>query len=341
MWVVQNPHYDKHSPRWEFHLGNEIYRTRDIPARVELIQKALVDDGRFQFTPALEHNAALIREMHPYHDDLVTICSGIADDVTELYPDLFPGEGAGFRRKPHPLWLGLYCTDAVTPLLRGTYAAAKGSVYTALTAADMLLKNPGEAVYALCRPSGHHAGPRVFGGYCYFNNSSLATEYIARATGKRVALLDIDFHHGNGSQELFWRRGDIFTASIHCDPDVEYPYYTGYRDEVGEGEGEGNNLNLPLPKSARIDDYREAISGFAAALESLQPDYLVVAAGFDTHSADPVGAFRLDTADFESSGGDLAAIGLPTLICQEGGYSLDILGPAVRGFLSGFLGGRK
>jgi len=335
MWVIHNPHYDRHSPRWEFHLGNEIYRTRDIPARAELIQAALIEDGTYKFEPAREHDTALMRELHPYHDDLVTICNGIEDDVTELYPDLFPGEGARFRRKPHPLWLGLYITDAVTPLLRGTYAAAKGSVDTALTGADRLLANSKELVYSLCRPSGHHAGPRVFGGYCYFNNAGIAAAHIARASGKRVALLDIDFHHGNGTQELFWKRSDVFTASIHCDPDIEYPYFTGYREEVGEGEGEGTNLNLPLPKKAGVDDYREAIEGFAAALEAYQPEFLVIAAGFDTHTADPVGAFRIDTPDFESIGADLAAIGLPTLICQEGGYALDVLGPAVSSFLKG------
>jgi acetoin utilization deacetylase AcuC-like enzyme len=338
MWVVHNPDHQRHKPRWEFHLGTEIYRTRDVPERAELIRAAVEADETFAFTPAVAHDAALMRELHPYHDDLKTICDGITDDKTELYPDLFPGEGARFRRKPHPLWLGLYCTDCVSPLLRGTYAAAKGSVDTALTGADRLLANPKEAVYSLCRPSGHHAGPRVFGGYCYFNNSSLAAAHLARQSGKRVALLDIDFHHGNGSQELFWTNPRIFTASIHCDPDVEYPYYTGYRDEVGEGAGAGTNLNLPLPKSTTLPGYRAAIAEFRAAMDRYQPDYLVIAAGFDAHRADPVGAFQLDTPDFKTIGADLAAIGVPTLICQEGGYALEVLGPTVHTFLKAFQG---
>ncbi len=335
MNVVTNPHYALHVARWEFHLGTEVYSTKDVPQRPELIRAALEREGSFVFSPARDCDAGLLASTHSYHEYIESICAGIEDPEAEIYPDLFPGEGAGFVRRIHPLWMGMYCTDSVTPLRQNTYRAAKGSTDAARTAAQEVASGRHKAVYALCRPSGHHAGTRKFGGYCYFNNAGLAALEL-RKTFAKVAILDIDFHHGNGTQEIFWKRPDVFTSSIHCDPDIEYPYYTGYREECGGDEGEGANLNLPLPKVTNGAGYLEAVARFAAAMERYQPDALVIAAGFDIHGEDPVGGFTLLTSDIRTIGRDLGKLGLPTVICQEGGYNLRVLGDSALSFLLGF-----
>ncbi|MEQ8821896.1 MAG: histone deacetylase family protein [Sumerlaeia bacterium] len=337
MLVINNPHYMHHLPVWEFRLGTETYRTRDITKRAEIIQSVLKEEGSFTFRDASEFPKERLAALHTYHDFIEQICAGIVKEDEEIYPDLFPGEGFEGERKIHPLWMGMYCTDAVTPLKKGTYRAAKGSADTAMTAAEILAKGEEKRVYALCRPSGHHAGPRVFGGYCYFNNAGMAAQLLSE-TFERVALLDIDFHHGNGTQELFYERGDIFTASMHCDPDVEYPYYTGYKKETGRGAGEGANLNLPLARSSDTHAYLRACDEFLSAMERYQPEALVIAGGWDTHEFDPIGAFKggFPTESFRLVGERLGQIGCPTLVVQEGGYNLEVLGESALNFLLGF-----
>jgi acetoin utilization deacetylase AcuC-like enzyme len=218
--------------------------------------------------------------------------------------------------------------------MKKTYAVARASAETALTGAELILSGRERIVYALCRPSGHHAGPRVFGGYCYFNNVATAAEFLAPSG--TVATLDIDYHHGNGTQEFFEERKYVFTSSIHGDPRVEYPYFWGYADEKGRGQGQGTNLNVPLAGRADAKTYLRAVDKVRKALRAFAPDYLVVAAGFDTHQTDPIGGFALQTEDYREIGARLASLGLPTLICQEGGYNTEVLGDCVHGFLSGF-----
>ncbi len=335
MLVVNNPHYALHVARWEFHLGTEVYSTKDVPQRPELIKEALEKDGSYTFVDAEEFSADRLKEIHSYHDYIADVCKGIENPEEEIYPDLFPGEGAGFKRRHHPLWMGLVCTDSVTPLRQNTYKAAKGSADAAQTAAKYVREGKEKAVYALCRPSGHHAGKRKFGGYCYFNNASHAALEL-RETFKKVAILDIDFHHGNGTQEIFYDRDDVFVASIHCDPDIEYPYYTGYVEERGEGKGEGATLNLPLPKNTDKAVYLKAVEDFKSAASIYGVDALVIAAGWDTHGEDPVGGFTLITPDYIEIGKSLAELNIPTVIVQEGGYNLRVLSDSALSFLKGF-----
>jgi acetoin utilization deacetylase AcuC-like enzyme len=209
----------------------------------------------------------------------------------------------------------------------------------AMTGASLLRQGKQREVYALCRPSGHHAGPRVFGGYCYFNNSAAAADMLSRAG--RVAILDGDYHHGNGTQEFFQERKDVFTSSIHGDPDNEYPYFWGYADERGVGQAAGTNLNLPLPLGSGNDAYFSAVDQAVEAIRSYDPDFLIIGAGFDTHETYPIGGFKLTTDAYSEVGARLARLGLPTLICQEGGYNTDVLGTCVLRFLTGFLAGRS
>jgi acetoin utilization deacetylase AcuC-like enzyme len=241
-------------------------------------------------------------------------------------------------KKIHPLWGGIWCTDAVTPLSMHTYEVARGSAEAAMTGAELLRSGEQSEVYALCRPSGHHAGPRVFGGYCYFNNVAAAADILCR-TG-RVAILDIDYHHGNGTQEFFQERKDVLTCSIHADPDREYPYFWGYVEERGVGQAKGTNLNFPLRLGTTDDQYLEALDRAIDAIRAYASDFLILAAGFDTYAEDPIGGFALTVEVYPELGRRLGEMGLPTLICQEGGYNTDVLGECVRGLLTGFLDGR-
>ena len=204
-----------------------------------------------------------------------------------------------------------------------------------MTGAKLLREGHEKTVYALCRPSGHHAGPRVFGGYCYFNNAATAAEYLL-PEGK-VAIVDIDYHHGNGTQEFFDDIKSVFTASIHCDPSNEYPYFWGYANEKGNGQAVGSNHNEPLPKDTQLEQYGAAVDRILNKLREFQPAYLIIAAGFDTHIDDPIGGFKLQTEDYLSIGNQFKSLEVPTLVCQEGGYNIDNLGDCAKNFLLGLI----
>ena len=205
----------------------------------------------------------------------------------------------------------------------------------ALTAADLVLGGEA-AAYGLCRPPGHHAARSMYGGYCYFNNAAIAAEAIVRATGERVAILDLDYHHGNGTQRIFWRRGDVRYVSIHVDPDHDYPYFLGRADETGEGDGAGENLNLPLPPGTSDDGLpRRASTGRSRRSPPCPGSVVVVSLGFDTYGLDPIGTFALTTAVYHEIGRRTAALGRRLVILQEGGYHRPSLGENARAWLRG------
>ena len=336
MKVIEKYNDSLHNPHWKYQLGPETYEVKDTPLRVEAIKKALRSDARFEFMTAKQFPERLIARLHPYHDYIRNTGLSLQNDDEEFYPDLFPGEGANLRKKiDSPLWGGIWCTDAVTPIKRKTYEVARASAETALTGAELLRKKHEKTVYALCRPSGHHAGPRVFGGYCYFNNVAIAAEYLL-PDGK-VAIVDIDYHHGNGTQEFFDEIKSVFTASIHCDPTNEYPYFWGYANEKGTGQAVGTNHNEPLPKDTQLEQYSAAVSRIIDQLMAFKSDYLIIAAGFDTHVNDPIGGLKLRTEDYIAIGKQFKSLGLPTLVCQEGGYNVEVLGDCVKNFLLGFM----
>ncbi len=228
-------------------------------------------------------------------------------------------------------WWGL---DSSNPLVAGTYEAARWAVDVALTTVDLALDGTRSA-YGLCRPPGHHAARAMTGGYCFFNNAAIAADAIARQTGEPVAILDVDIHHGNGTQQIFWRRGDVFYASIHADPAGLYPFYLGYSDEVGEGPGEGANLNQPLPPGTGDAAYLEAVDRALDAIGRTAGSVLVVSLGFDTFQHDPIGTFALTTAVYHEVGRRTAALGRRLVILQEGGYHRPSLGENARAWLRG------
>jgi acetoin utilization deacetylase AcuC-like enzyme len=187
----------------------------------------------------------------------------------------------------------------------------------------------------LCRPPGHHCGTDYLGGYCYLNNAAIAAE-AAVSAGRRVAILDIDYHHGNGTQDIFWTRGDVPFVSIHADPRTDYPFFWGHADETGEGAGEGANLNLPLAQGAALAEYLPALDRALERIAAHAPDLLVVSFGADTYEADPISSFRLVTRDYAVLARRIASVGAPALIDMEGGYALDALATNVAEFLGVF-----
>jgi acetoin utilization deacetylase AcuC-like enzyme len=229
--------------------------------------------------------------------------------------------------------VGYHVGDGSCPFMDKTWDAARASAATAAHAARLMLQGERFA-YALCRPPGHHAASDVAAGFCYINNSALAAEILHRA-GKRVAILDIDVHHGNGTEAIFYDRADILTVSIHADPKRFYPFFWGYAEETGRGAGEGYNLNLPLPRGTAIDDYRNALAKALRRISDFAPEILVVAAGLDIAVDDPFKGFAIATHDFTTIGRDIAGLKLPLLVVQEGGYPSPNLGANLAALLEG------
>ncbi len=303
----------------------------ESPVRVSSILSELEKSGLFvQGKP--RHFSD--RHVHAVHDaDFVSYLRRACEEVPEeksLYPYVFPIRNKTRPPKEPSVLSGYYCIDTFTPINRQAYPAARRGVDCALSAARELLEGR-RIAYALVRPPGHHAERRAFGGFCYFNNSAIAAQYL-RAYGK-VAILDIDYHHGNGQQDIFYLRSDVLTISIHGHPRFAYPYFTGFEDERGEGEGEGFNLNLPLPEAVTGEKYRRALATALRRIQQFDPNFLVLALGLDTAKGDPTGTWSLTPKDFDANGRMIGELGLPVAVVQEGGYRNRTLGiNAVRFF---------
>jgi acetoin utilization deacetylase AcuC-like enzyme len=231
--------------------------------------------------------------------------------------------------------LGAHAFDATTPITADTWTSSYASAQSALAATHAVLGGE-RAAFALCRPPGHHAGADYCGGYCHLNAAAIAAQAARDAGVERVAILDIDYHHGNGTQDVFWARGDVFYASVHADPATDYPFFWGHADEIGERDGEGATLNIPLPHGTRLDAFRTAQAAALDAIARFAPGLLVVSFGADTWEGDPISHFKLATGDYAILARDIAACGWPTAVLMEGGYAVDALGHNVSSFLAGF-----
>lgn len=231
--------------------------------------------------------------------------------------------------------LGFYAMDAGAPITVGTWAAVRSSANVALTAMDHVLAGARSA-FALCRPPGHHAAREYMGGYCYLNNAAIAAERCLQQGAQRVAILDVDFHHGNGTQNIFYDRADVFFASLHGDPRVSYPYFSGYAHETGTGRGDGFTANYPLAKGTVWARYEEALVCALARIAAHKPDFLIVSLGVDTFKDDPISHFLLTSDDFLRMGAAISRTGLPTLFVMEGGYMVDEIGLNAVNTLQGF-----
>ncbi len=231
--------------------------------------------------------------------------------------------------------LSYYSFDACTPITAGTWKAALASAQVALTAQQLLVRGE-KAVFALCRPPGHHAARDFYGGYCFLNNTAIAAQGLRDAGAERVTILDVDYHHGNGTQSIFYDRGDVLFISLHAHPSQEYPFFLGYEDETGIGEGEGYNRNFPMRWGTGWDVYAQRLAEAIKHIREYSPDALLVSLGVDTFEKDPISQFRLKSEDYLRMGEAIATIEKPTLFLMEGGYAVEEIGVNLVNVLLGF-----
>ncbi len=309
----------------------------ESPVRIRSILKELEKLPIFERVEIGEYSEKHIRAVHDpeYIEYFRRVCKTL-EPGKSVYPYVFPIRNAARRPKEMAVRAGYYCIDTFTPLNQNAWNAARRAVDCALTCADRLLEGY-RLAYALVRPPGHHAEYRTFGGFCYFNNAAAAAHYLS-GYGK-VAILDIDYHHGNGQQEIFYGRSDVLTVSIHGHPKFAYPYFSGFDDETGEGEGLGFNRNYPLPEQIDSEQYLKTLERALKKITAFAPRYLVVCLGLDTAKGDPTGTWGLSAKDFTALGKRIGQIQLPTLVAQEGGYRNRVLGVNARHFLSGLWSG--
>ncbi|MCT8972427.1 histone deacetylase family protein [Microbaculum marinisediminis] len=231
--------------------------------------------------------------------------------------------------------LSYFSFDAGAPITAGTWPAVRASANVALTAAR-LVKDGERVAFGLCRPPGHHAAADYCGGYCFLNNAAIAAQWLRDQGAQRISVLDIDYHHGNGTQSIFYERADVQFLSLHGDPRQEYPYFLGYADEIGAGRGEGYNVNYPMEWGTAYDAWGQALKDACHEVASYAPDAVVVSLGVDTFEKDPISQFKLKSPDYLDIGKTMAGLGLPTVILMEGGYAVDEIGINAVNVLTGF-----
>ena len=336
-----------YSPRHMLHGGNVELNSGEIVAAYELPRRAEIVRARVEETklgPVEAPDAFPLdwaRRVHaPDYVDFLPRAWALwtaEGRGGSAMPFVWPGPGLRADVPPTHIdgLLGYYSYDGGATFVEGTWEAAKASHDVALPAARRVAAGE-SAAFALGRPPGHHAGRRSMGGYCFLNNAAIAAEWLRAQGAARVSVLDVDYHHGNGTQEIFYDRADVQVVNLHADPIVEYPYFLGHADERGRGAGEGFNLNLPLPFGTDYAAWSEALEIACGAVTQFGPDVLVVSLGVDTFQGDPISRFRLETTDYPSIGARIARLGRPTVFVREGGYAVEAIGMNAVGVLAGF-----
>ena len=340
MKTVYSPLHAGHAGTFELNSG-ELVPGFEKPSRAEIVRARVESERLGPVLAPAPHDLAAAKRVHraDYIDFLPTAYPAWEASGREgsAIPFTWPTRGLRGTVRPEAIdaLLGFYSFDAGAPLVKGSWEAIKSSYEVALTAAALV--DAGErAAFALCRPPGHHAGDAFMGGYCYINNAAVAAQWYRDRGAARVSVLDVDYHHGNGTQQIFYARGDVQVVNLHADPMVEYPFFLGHADETGEGAGEGFNLNYPMPAGTAFDIWSAALDDACGRLAAYGPDAVVVSLGVDTFEKDPISAFRLKSADYPAIGRRIAALGLPTLFVMEGGYAVEEIGVNAVGVLTGF-----
>jgi acetoin utilization deacetylase AcuC-like enzyme len=343
MEILYSPHHARHATT--IHLPGYPLPYFEIPARAEAIVQAIRQAALGEIREPQDFGMAPITDVHApdfvrYLQTAYSSSRPFFEGTKPAIADTFSGRG--WRHKPAgwPGQLGYYSFDVAAPVLEGTWEAAYWSAQCAVTAADRV-HSGSRFAYALCRPPGHHASREQHGGFCYLNNAAIAATALRRSTGQRVAILDIDYHHGNGTQEIFYADPEVLFCSLHASPDVDFPFFWGGQEERGEGKAVGYNRNWPLPHGASEGEYLAALSEAIAVVKEFKPAFLVLSAGFDCMENDPAplcgGSFRVGPGGLDSIARLVAGLDLPTVIIQEGGYPVDRLGSYVVQFLTALM----
>jgi acetoin utilization deacetylase AcuC-like enzyme len=329
-----------HNPPFELFDGGQPMPYLESPERVERVLSALKQQDWAEIRQPEDFGLEPILAVHDT-DYLDFLRSAFEEwiqfktdyEKTALLPATFLPRGCSHRPKSILGRAGYHMFDLSAPITDGTYQAALGSANCALSGANAIAEGE-RAAFALCRPPGHHAGKSYCGGYCYLNNAAIAAGWLS--TQGKVAILDIDYHAGNGTQDIFYERGDVFTLSIHADPDFEYPSFAGYADETGAGLGSSWHRNFPLPAGTDDEHYLSTLDGALDLIQSYAPTYLILSAGMDLYSGDPLGKFSVTSEGIQTIGSRIASLGTPTLIVMEGGYNNAALGENFARLLNNF-----
>jgi len=342
MQFTFSPSHHQHAPG-EIVIGGRLRPFLEAPQRADTLYDCLLGLGHQAVAPqgwdmawiAAVHDTGYLRFLETAHARWRTLPN--ASDV--IHPHTFAHYSA--RRCPQSIQgqVGYYLSGASSPIVAGTWAAAVASAHCALEAANLVYRGAREA-YALCRPPGHHAYADFGGGFCYLNNVAIAAHYLT-AQYERVAIMDIDTHHGNGTQSIFYHRNDVHFVSVHGDPNALFPFYAGYADERGVGEGEGHTLNLPVPMKTEDAAWLEAIDQGIASIQQYDPQALLVSLGFDSYKGDPSSDLAVSTSGFHGAGVRLGACSCPVVLVQEGGYLVEKLAENLSAFLDGFFSARQ
>ena len=327
-----------HEPKMWFYRG-AVRENRETGARAELLEHSLLDAG-FDVREPRDFGKAPLLAVHSqrYLDFLETAYEQwIALDGTgpEVVANMFPIGKDPYYPEIIVGRAGFHMEDLSCPIGLHTWAAAYGAAQSAVAAADALTNGGTTSIYALCRPPGHHAFSERAAGYCYLNNAAIAAQYLRDRGSAKVTILDVDVHHGNGTQDIFYDRGDVQFVSLHGDPNHFSPFFWGFREQVGRGEGEGTTSNYPLPLGTGDEKYFEALAVALQAIEGFAPDALVISLGLDTFIHDPYAAFAITTPGYETMSSMIRALNLPTLVVQEGGYMCPELGDNLISFMNG------
>ena len=340
MKVYFSEDHRRHFPQAEL-FGGQFVTPFERPSRIEYVLDRLRERRFLDIESPGPADMAPIRALcaPDYLDFLETAWSEWKKEgfSGEVMAASFPARRMQMARPPRNIdgKAGYYALSTETAITAGTWAAALSSAASAQAAAAHVAGGA-RAAFALCRPPGHHATADMYGGFCFLNNAALAAEALCRAGAGRVAILDIDFHHGNGTQDIFYRRGDVFFASLHGAPEEACPYFLGYRDETGHGAGEGTNANYPMPPGTGYERWSGALEAAIARIRAFGAEALVVSLGVDAYRDDPISFFRLDSPDFTDAGRRIGGLGLPTVFCMEGGYAVEAIGINTVNVLEGF-----
>ena len=339
MITVFSEEHLRRNAQTELH-GGQLVRPHECPERAQMVLERVREVRLGEVIAPSRFGLDPVRRVHDadFVEFLSTAWSEwVADgNKGEAIPDCWPARRMT-QRRPHGIAgkLGYYAMAGETSISAGTWEAARAAADVALCGASRV--SDGErGVFALCRPPGHHAARDLFGGYCFLNNAAMAAQYMRDHGAARVAVLDVDFHHGNGTQDIFYDRADVLYVSLHGDPADAFPYFLGYSDEVGIGAGAGFNLNLPLPRGTPFAPWCDALTGGAGADPQFRADALIVSLGVDTFAEDPISFFKLQSGDFSTYGRMIGACGVPTLFVFEGGYAVAQVGVNAVNVLTGF-----